>query len=97
MAVGSGTTGHGYTTAETGKGWQRSGSSLQFLEIWQTWEVTPNPFCEDFYFDGFFVGAVPLELKSLEVKTLCTPEPGTLVLIGCALVAMAGVVRRKLR
>jgi len=57
--------------------------------------INPNPSWEEFVWNFTVPDGEWALIDSFEVATLCIPEPGTIMLIGCALVAMAGVVRRK--
>lgn len=86
-----------YLVSETGKEWQQSGSSMQYLEVWQTWDIKPNPQAESFDLSGFFANNSGLTLRSLDIQTVCVPEPTT-VMAGALLLIPFGVSTiRKLR
>lgn len=86
-----------YLVPETGKDYGLAGSSLQYLEVWQTWDIKPNPQAESFDLSGFFANNSGLTLRSLDIQTVCVPEPTT-VMAGALLLIPFGVSTiRKLR
>ena len=88
------------TGTATGTGWGilASGTSL---DIWQTWDIKPNPQSEDFYLSGFFTDSnghsTGLQLTSLDIKTICVPEPTTVMAAALLLTPLGVSTLRKLR
>lgn len=86
--------GAGYTTTPGARQFLYSGSSLQFLELWQTVVIEPNPPEEDFDFGRLLSGANAPRLMAMDIRTKCVPEPTTLV-VGLVAAGVAALQRRR--
>jgi hypothetical protein len=65
------------TVTVAGQSYALSGSSLQFLEIWQRWWIHPQPGSEVIDFGAITGVSNPPQLTQYDVATFC-PEPATL-------------------
>lgn len=59
------------------------------------WTINPQPASETLKFPGYYGYDMHNHMLSMEVATKCVPIPGTLVLLGSGLAALAGMRRKK--
>ena len=76
---------HNYTLTGTLSGWTGSGAAVQGVTV----QLTVNTG------KGFFNGSTRISSGDTNIGT--APEPGSLTLLGTGLIALGGLVRRKLK
>lgn len=76
---------HNYTLTGTLSGWTGSGTAVQGVTV----QLTINTG------KGFFNGST--RISSGDTNISATPEPGSLTLLGTGLIALGGLMRRKLK